>query len=233
MGGNGGAITNFTQPQALKASVDLVAGNGGDTINYGLISDRNTGVGRGESMTNINLANNAGVTDKDVAIRSYAADFAQQLRGGTVTAVTPETGNVGVVVGAAGRVRKDLPVLGGVTGSSKDFKAQNIMSTVAGSVDCMAAITSTTGLKLQNGGTEIGSPKNAYHDPNLNDGIVYTFDPANPAPRPFPSTYRASPNFSTGVYVFANNGQSGGVLIDGAVLARSYSGPPTSRWFPG
>jgi hypothetical protein len=80
-GGIGGSITNFTQPAALKASVDLVAGNGGSTINYGLIGDKKTGVGRGGSMTNINLANDAGLMDANIPIRSYANDFAQLVEG--------------------------------------------------------------------------------------------------------------------------------------------------------
>jgi hypothetical protein len=146
----------------------------------------------------------------------------------SLASITPETGNVGVVVGAAGRVRNDLPVSGGVAGSVSGFKAQNIMSMVAGSVERIAAITSVSGLQLQNGGTEIGALKNSYIDPN--DGLVKSF--ANPAARPFETTYWAPPS-NAGAYGFSGTGLSGGVLLDGAVVTRSYSGPSTDRQFPG
>jgi hypothetical protein len=221
LGGNGGSITNFTQPRALQASVDLIAGNGGSTLNYGLVGDLKTGVGRGGSMTNINLANDAGLIDKNIAIRAYAGDFVQNLRDGTINTITSETGNVGVVVGAAGRVRNDLPVSGGVTGSVNGFKAQNIMSMVAGSVDRIAAISSVSGLQLQFGGTIIGAEKTAYIDPNNSD---------LPVQRKSPATYWAPPN-TNGDYVTTNAARPGGVLWDGAVLARKYSGPSSIRVF--
>lgn len=225
-GGTGGSIVNFTQPRAVKASVDIVAGNGGSTVSYGVISDLRTGAGRGGSMTNINLANDAGLMDRNIAIRPYADDFVQDLRDRVITTITPETGNVGVVVGAAGRVRNDLPVSGGVTGSVSGFKAQNIMSMVAGSVDRIAAITSVSGLTLQNGGTIVGAVKDAYIDPN--QGVI----PA--PPRPTPTAYWAPPD-ANGVYSAINAAQSGGALWDGAVVAQRYAaGQPSSiRVFAG
>jgi hypothetical protein len=213
LGGTGGSISNFTQPQALQTSVDIIAGNGGDTINYGKILGA-SGVGRGGSITNVNLANDAGKIAPNTAIRAYAEDFAEQLRDGSITEITDDTGNVGVVVGAAGRVRNDLPSSTGV----------------AGSVDRIAAITSISGLQLQNGGTQIGVAKNGYLDPNLNDGTVYTFNPANPVARPFATTYYAAPNGS-GAYLFAPGAVQGGALVDGAILTKSYSGPASSRVF--
>lgn len=231
IGAAGGSITDFTQPAALKTSVDLVAGNGGSTINYGKILSQTTGVGRGGSMLNVNLANNAGVIASDVAIRAYAIDFARDLRNGDITAITNDTGNVGVVVGSAGSVRNDLPSQLGVAGSISNFRAQNIMSMIAGSVDRIAAITSVTGVQLQNGGTQIGVAKNTYLNPN--DGSVDTFNPPDPVPRPHTTTYWSSPD-SLGTYkrvLGSFSGLLGGALIDGAIVTENYSGPPSDRVF--
>ncbi len=228
-GGEGGSIVNFTQPQTLKASVDLVAGNGGSTINQGLISDKNPRVGRGGSMTNINIANDVGIMDLNTPIRAYANDFAQQLRDGTVTQITPNTGNVGAVIGAAGRVRGDLPASAGVAGSVDGFKAQNIMSMVAGSVDRIAAITAVKSLALQNGGTEIGAAKNTYINPN--NLTEPSFGPGNP--RPFPTTYWSAPANNASPYTFSPGAQAGGDLLDGAIVTGTYSGPNSVRVFKG
>jgi hypothetical protein len=194
-----------------------------------LISDKNPRVGRGGSMTNINIANDVGIMDPNTPIRAYANDFAQQLRDGTVTQITPNTGNVGAVIGAAGRVRGDLPASAGVAGSVDGFKAQNIMSMVAGSVDRIAAITAVKSLALQNGGTEIGAAKNTYINPN--NLTEPSFGPGNP--RPFPTTYWSAPANNASPYTFSPGAQAGGDLLDGAIVTGTYSGPNSVRVFKG
>lgn len=237
-GGNGGSINDFRQPSATLTSTDLVAGNGGSTISHGRISDAKPLVGLGGSITRVNLAGDAGRIDPDVAIRSYDPDFVAQVRNGETTVIndkTPGVGNVGVLVGAAGAVRNDLPVSGGRAGSVDGFVAKNVMSMVAGSVDRVAAITSVSGLRLQNGGTVLGALKDSYFDPN--DNLFTVFDAAT-NPRPSSTAYFAPPasppltvppGFEP--YVFAPNASSGSSLIDGAVLTFKYSGPSSNRVF--
>ena len=145
--GNGGSISNFSQPKTLGAAVDLVAGNGGSLMNYGSPGDAKTNVGTGGSIQNVKLVGEAGrVTNdtgiaKDIAIKSYGPDFVQTtLRDAPDTQLTSAVGNVGVIVGEAGRVRADLIAGDGTAkaGSVSAFTARNIMSMVAGSVDRIA-----------------------------------------------------------------------------------------------
>lgn len=76
-GGNGGNITNVVQPISVQTSVDLIAGNGGSTINYGSSISSTSGVGAGGSVVNVNLAGTVGnsvrnaTTGINPAIRSY------------------------------------------------------------------------------------------------------------------------------------------------------------------
>jgi len=246
-GANGGSVSGFTQPQATQASTDLVAGNGGGTVNFGRISDLQPLVGRGGSMTDIKLAGNAGILDPNVAIRPYAADFAEQLRSGGITVINNDTrgvGNVGVVVGAGGFVRNDQPASGALSGSVQSFTAKNVMSMVAGSVDRIAAIVSVSGLQLQGGGTQIGVTKNFYINQNADIDPVtgekpseqvdpadrtklktlYFGSPVSP-PQPVPSGFKP--------YVIGPSANGGGALIDGAIVTKSYKGPLSSFVFPG
>ncbi len=152
--GNGGSITGLTQPKTVEAAVDLVAGNGGSLMNYGSPADAKTNVGAGGSVTNIKLAGDAGRIASNVAIQSYGADFVQTtLRDAPDTQLTSAVGNVGVVVGEAGRVRGNLPGGdgGAKTGAVTNFSATNIMSMVAGSVDRIAAIRVISGINVDGG----------------------------------------------------------------------------------
>ena len=153
-GGNGGSITGLTQPKTVGAAVDLIAGNGGNLLNYGSPADAKTNVGTGGSVTNIKLAGDAGRIASNVAIQSYGADFVQTtLRDAPDTQLTSAVGNVGVVVGEAGRVRGNLPGGdgGAKTGAVTNFSATNIMSMVAGSVDRIAAIRVISGINVDGG----------------------------------------------------------------------------------
>jgi hypothetical protein len=246
-GANGGSVSGFTQPQATQASTDLVAGNGGGTVNLGRISDLQPLVGRGGSMTTVNLTGNAGILDPNIAIRPYAADFAEQLRNGSITVINNETrgvGNIGVVVGAGGLVRNDQPASGALSGSVQNFAAKNVMSMVAGSVDRIAAIVSVSGLQLQGGGTQIGVTKNIYVDQNADidplTGVkpsesvdpalrtklktLYFGSPVSP-PQPVPAGFKP--------YEIVPSANGGGALIDGAIVTKSYKGPLSSFVFPG
>lgn len=162
VGGNGGSITSFTQPKTVQAAVDLIAGNGGSLMNYGSPADAVTNVGLGGSVSRVTLAGDAGRINPNVAITNYAANFVQTtLRDAPTTQLDDSTGNVGVVVGEAGRVRGGLPAGDAAvkTGSVSTFSANNIMSMVAGSVDRIAAIRSISGISVSSGGI-LGAYKN-------------------------------------------------------------------------
>jgi hypothetical protein len=217
--GAGGDLLDLTQGGGDKVASDLMAGNGGSLINYGKGSDTKVPVGRGGSVTNVNLAGNAGMINQNALITSYAFDFAEQLRAETITSVNdPGVGNVGVLVGSKGFARNDVGVTGGVTGSVNNFTAANIMSMVAGSVDRVAKITAINNLAVTSGNSAVlGEAKN---------------DPAAPIPPRNPSTTPAylAPDGVTITRVV----QAGGSLIDGAIFTASYTGPLDSlRFFKG
>lgn len=238
-GGNGGSISGFVQPVATQASTDLVAGNGGGTINFGRISDMKPLVGKGGSISNVSLAGSAGTIDPNAAIRSFAPDFASLVRSGTISVINNETvgvGNVGVLVGAGGLIRNEQPASGALSGSVAGFAAKDIMSMVAGSVDRIAAITSVSGIQLVNGGTNIGVVKNYYINPNTLEESVVSPELRKEYPTIFfgspvsPST-PVPPGFQP--YQILPNASGGGDLIDGAVVTKKYSGPFSNFVFPG
>ncbi len=181
IGGTGGSINGFSQRGSTGAHVDLIAGNGGSTLNYGSVSDPVPFVGRGGSIQNVTVAGNIGnVTgdnpntpqNEDVAIKSYndilngetIAQFVDaRLRNGFGT-ITDADGNVGAVVGAAGRnkavvidpvnnpnVYTSQPASFAKNGDLITMTARNILSAVAGSVDRIASIHLTKGLRVLGG----------------------------------------------------------------------------------
>jgi len=226
-GGKGGSITNFTQPVSEQTSTDLTAGNGGNTVNWGLSTfgrpgAQAPGVGAGGSITSVNLRGDAGKISDSVAIKAYAPSFTDDIRDLTsITAITDATGNVGVVVGNQGFVRNGDTCAGGKAGSVSNFTARNIMSMVAGSVERLAAITSISGLSLQNGGTVLG----AYKTIDANGVPVVHVGTNNTA-------YYSGPDYTGSVIA---NAQAGGSLVDGAILASTWSGnkPQSPRIFVG
>lgn len=219
IGGNGGNITNFTQPKTTQAAVDLIAGNGGSLINYGSSANATTSVGKGGSLSGITLAGEAGRVDETVAIKSYAADFVQNvLRDNPSVQLSDSVGNVGVIAGIAGRVKGDLPAgdASQKTGSVTNFTASSIMSMVAGSVDRIAAINTISGIKL----TDVGGVLGAYKT-----------TPVGPSPshsETLPLYYSGANQ--TGATVAAP--VLGGSLMDGAVVVQNNnSGLAASRLF--
>lgn len=186
-GGQGGNIVGFTQIGNLNAHVDLIAGNGGDTIHYGTVLDKVTFAGRGGDIIHTfvrgdigNLDN--GNTSPNVAIKSYNNDLAGEsvatfvetkIRNNPLAVKGPKhppislsdaDGNVGIVVGSAGRIkviynpgtglfetqRATFPNKDG-NGDLIDLTANNLLSAIAGSVNSIAVIHAARGIKILNG----------------------------------------------------------------------------------
>ena len=211
-GGNGGAINGFKQDASQSTIVDLIAGNGGSTINHGSSLDLTTNAGRGGSISNVNVAGDIGDVNVNSAIVAYndinsgeiIADFVQNTLLGTPGADLRAAGNVGIVVGATGRVRDNNgdgqldPASVGINGSLSSVLASNIMSAVAGSVDRIASIQLLTDVRVRT------------------EGAIFGADKAMPAPA----------TFGTRDYLDANGllvttPELGGELLDGAIIAKN------------
>ncbi len=209
VGGNGGNISSLKQLKTTLCSVDIIAGNGGSTVNYGTPAQpTNSGVGRGGSISGITLVGEAGRIKDDVAIKSYGDDFVENvLRNSPETQLNDTMGNVGVIVGVAGRVKGDLPAWDGSakTGSVTNFSAGSIMSMVAGSVDRIAAINTISGIKITGATGVLGAYKTV---------------PIGPGPDHSPtlSRYFSGPD-QTGSQVSAP--VLGGSLADGAIVVQN------------
>jgi hypothetical protein len=182
VGGHGGSINNFRQEGDLGGHVDLIGGNGGCTVHYGTTGDKKIYVGRGGSILNVNINGSAGNTDINSPIRSYndilngesMAEFVERrIRIGEAPfeALGDGDGNVGIVVGAAGRNKAvlldpigapyeyfDQPATNAKNGDLINFKGREIMSAVAGSVDRLAAIQLAKNITVA-AGTLVGQDK--------------------------------------------------------------------------
>lgn len=211
VGGNGGSINGFTQPATIETRTDLIAGNGGSTINHGTaVPGAKFYVGKGGSVSNVNLAGYAGAAsnaDESVPIVSYnsvgtLAQFVADKLLSDPTVQLGTLGNVGVVVGAAGNVAGGLASSGSLNGSVANFSARGVMSMVAGSVDKIASIVSISELTINS--SIAGSFKNAPHVHSPSAPYYYT-------PNGDPSS---SPVL-------------GGKLMDGAIVAKKYTSSPT------
>jgi hypothetical protein len=189
-GGNGGDITGTRQRGASQAHVNLIAGNGGDSIHYGTVYDAKPFVGSGGSVTNVVVTGDIGNTTPDdpaiagnqaVPIKSYNdilngqsmakwVDLKFINNPAFVVSLDDTDGNVGLVVGAAGRnkavvldpvnspgVYRSQPASNALNGSLINLTAKNLMSAVAGSVDRIASIYLAQGIKVPPG--IIGSEK--------------------------------------------------------------------------
>ena len=242
VGGKGGSIVNFTQGKVtngllggnIQARVDLIAGNGGSTINYGTVADTEITVGVGGSISKIRIAGSLGNSAANVPIKSYnndlggetMADFINtNLRdepAGFVPSIADNVGNVGVVAGAAGRLKtvvignddnsivyRSQPAKNGVNGSVLDLAARDIMSIIAGSVQRIASIQKLGGIKVVGTG-DVGSDK----------GIVGIAE------------YGRVPVLGVLVTPIGIEPVLDGSLIDGAVIYRKPSGAiPTGNVF--
>jgi hypothetical protein len=206
LAGNGGSIEGFTQPGSTAARVDLIAGNGGNTPNWGVTASITSGVGNGGSITNVSLSGDVGNVDSTTAIKAYndisankrISDFvATQILGSPTTPLTDALGNVGIVVGSNGRVQDKAgdgdnildPSTGKSSGSLINVSARNIMSAVAGSVDRINAIANVSNVTTYIGSAVYGADKGAV-------GLGYLS--------------------STGALVLSP--EIGGKLLDGAIV---------------
>lgn len=253
-GGKGGSITNYLQNVGTEVNVDLIAGNGGNTPNSGSSLAVKTNVGNGGSITNAQVIGNIGrgalPSDEMVAIKSYNdllggqnfADFvaafitADPGIGGVLPLLTDAVGNVGIVVGAHGRVKDNNsdgvldPSTSGLNGSLTNVHAKSIMSAVAGSVQRIASIRALSNVGVTVTGGAYGSdkgidylgrvmaPGNAtpYHDsdaPALLDYLI-TGAIGNPADD-----------------LWTNVPPDGGILVDGAIIADTARPPKSARDF--
>ena len=187
-GGNGGSVIGVVQKGALDSHMDLIAGDGGSTIHYGTILDKKGAVGVGGSIREVNIVSSLGNMSPAVALKSYndvlnGESFAQFVQidlideaqpigvpVGTKALLDDGLGNVGIVVGAAGRnksfildpvnnptIYKSSPSKVGINGSLVNVFARNLMSALAGSVDRVAAIQVYQSVTITN---ETGSNKN-------------------------------------------------------------------------
>ena len=180
VGGVGGNIIGFQQDLSISARVDLIAGNGGGTVNYGTVADPKSFVGKGGSITNTNIRGNIGNIDSAVPMGAYndrdkdghidqsIADFVKDN-----FRISPEDallflppllddtfGNVGIIVGSAGRIKEyeispgtllQLPATFALNGSLINLSARNLLSAVAGDINQIAAIQVASGIKIGSG----------------------------------------------------------------------------------
>lgn len=162
-GGNGGNISNFTQASGEKTIVDLISGNGGSTVNFGNSLDLTTKVGRGGSISNVNVRGDIGDVRPDRAIFGYVntlagdlmSDFVRDTLLAAPASSLSSLGNVGIITGAAGRVEDNDndgeldPASVGINGSLSNVVAENIMSAISGSVDRIASIQSIIDVRVR------------------------------------------------------------------------------------
>lgn len=172
-GGNGGNISNFRQTGNNGVHVDLIAGNGGDSINYGHLRDKKNFVGQGGSVQDISIVGDIGNISPVVAIKSYNApgqsieDYvvakfrSEDFTDPAIVSLSDFDGNVGIVVGTAGRNKavvidpvgnpygyETQPAPNSKSGSLINLTAANLMSAVAGSVDRISVIQVIKGLRV-------------------------------------------------------------------------------------
>jgi hypothetical protein len=200
-GGNGGNITGIFQSGGIQSRADLVAGNGGDTVFYGTVADSLSFVGRGGSVRNVTADGTLGNILDSIAILSYfnyrngetMTDFiAKNLRDElSPGSILDSVGNVGVVVGAAGRLKRvyagndpahaanfvSTPAPHSVNGDLSDVHARGILAAVAGNVDRIASITNVRNVSVIPG-FEVGVDK------IVGDPINYLDKFGNPSPLP-------------------------------------------------
>jgi hypothetical protein len=215
VGGNGGSLSGIRSGPNSQAHYNLIGGDGGDTITYGTPGDPKTFVGRGGSISVVRIDGDIGNITGDnpntaandaVAIKSYNdmingetfqewVDAKMRLPDDPFfpVSLTDLDGNVGIVVGAAGRNKaaaldpnqptefRSQPATGGKSGDLVDVIAKNLLSAVAGSVQRIAAINIVKGLQVSPGviGAEKGFFNDTPHLPNyyMPDGVTETPGP--------------------------------------------------------
>jgi hypothetical protein len=176
-GGNGGNINGFSQFDSIDVSIDLIAGNGGSTINYGNFRDSKVFVGKGGFIKNVDVRGSIGNVAEDQPIKAYndptesLTEWVDRYLRGIfpLGPLNDSIGNVGIVAGAAGRI-KPIAVEGGfetqpapgatkLNGSVQNITARLLMSAVAGDVNRLAAIHVAKNINITGG--LVGSDKGA------------------------------------------------------------------------
>jgi hypothetical protein len=221
-GGHGGSIIDFIQPTSTATNVDLIGGNGGDTPNHDLAVDNS---GRGGSVLGATIAGNIGNANLSTAIKAYndisngetLQDFINTvILGAPFVPLTDAVGNVGLVAGAAGRVKdSDIngkldPASGGVNGRVDSVSARNILSMIAGSVDRVDLIERLTNYRVTIGGGVVGADKDT--PPGSSGSVDYLDQDGNLTNTPLPG---------------------GGSLLDGAIVAKNIRAILSARDFQG
>ncbi len=262
VGGNGGNISKIKQA-TVSVAVDLIAGNGGDTPSSGASGSLTSTVGVGGSISDVEIAGDIGRVDSQgsftqAAIRSYNNIYANQrmtdfVRTRVVEAggkIDDSVGNVGIVVGARGRVRDvtggvapdgsptNLPPdglpdasSGGRNGTLVNVSASNIMSAVAGSVDRVESIRFISNLRFKTGGV-FGDDKavDSLGRTSSGNGVNYgqgnldylNYDDPNKDAVGGPDP-REDRHFSTVII--------GGKLVDGAIVGANQRNKLSNRDF--
>ncbi len=231
VGGNGGNISNITQPVGAQTAVDLIAGNGGSTINASTVTTPTTGVGAGGSVTGVTLTGTVGAISRDTTlgavtnppIKSYS--FLDRTTGTTNTSISAlidflaqpdntgfvlddSVGNVGIVAGSAGLVRGARPAQDGVNGDVTNITASSIMSIVAGSVDRVAPVRILSGIAVTNTDGVLGADKRPIPTTLPNGQLSY-------GPNGVLDYFNPTTN------QVVNNLEAGDGLIDGAIFSSS------------
>jgi hypothetical protein len=238
-GGNGGSVSNVDQGSADALRIDVIAGNGGNTVNDGSSASLTSRVGNGGSITGFtNVGSFGNAEDPLVAIRSYndvmngqsMADFvAASLIANALNQVTfldDDLGNVGLIVGAKGSVQDQDgdgvldPSTAGLNGVLTGVSAKHIMSAVAGSVDRIAAIRVVNNVTVTVTGGIFGADKQVDSDPAPNDtssddGVLYSNQ----------RDYMKADGTYTPTPVI------GGRLVDGAIIGANQRTPQSIRDF--
>jgi hypothetical protein len=240
-GGNGGDILHFKQTGAIDAHFDFIAGNGGDSIHFGSLNNTlgKAFVGTGGSVNDVNVQGKIGNIDHDKPIVSYndlrggesMAEFVDStIRASTdVANIADANGNVGIVVGGAGRLKsvfvgyddnhqavfRSIAAFDARNGDLMNVKAAAILAAVANSVEQIATISRVSQIidvndRTNTRGPLIGTNKDdvgvvEYGDPSSEDGKIQDPDfPTDPTKRIF----RTAP-------------VTDGFLIDGALVSRT------------
>ncbi len=191
-GGDGGSISAISTSDIPNTRMDLVAGNGGDTVFYGSVGDlpksiSATAIGKGGSIRNVNTGGTIGNINSGAAIKSYFdytlgesmktfidSNMRDPLSPGSAQ---DDIGNVGIVVGAAGRLKKvfsgyspshlpiyqSAPAPSGKNGDLSSIHATAIMSAVAGNVNRIAAIQTVKDITVREA-QEVGVDKPGIAD---------------------------------------------------------------------
>lgn len=245
--GNGGNTPNAGSSQDLKSKVGkggsiqniAVAGNIGDTGDPtdnvdSPIKPYNPLYGNG---SNPNGPNDPSDDRMSVFVRNSLVGDPEALPPPPIGSialplVNGDTGNVGIVVGAKGRVRDNnndgkldaAPEAGVVpNGSLINVVANNIMSAVAGNVDRIASIQVLQNVRVEFVGGEFGSDRDidTLGNTQAPDGMPYSLGSTS-----------ASLDYVTEEGVRVPTPTIGGRLVDGAIVAKTSRAPKSSRDFP-